>query len=53
MSIAAGSTDSGAVDIYVAPGTYDISIRFKVNATAGGTLYVKERQLWVESIGFA
>ncbi len=42
-----------AVDIYVAPGTYDISIRFKVNATSGGTLYVKERQLWVESIGFA
>lgn len=45
--------DWGAADIYVDPGTYDVSIRFKVNATAGGTLSVKERQLWVESIGFA
>lgn len=38
--------------IDAAAGTYTVSVRFKVNATAGGTLSVKQRKLWVWTLGF-
>jgi hypothetical protein len=36
-------------EIFVAAGTYTVSIRFK---TSAGTLSVKDRRLWVETVGF-
>lgn len=39
----------GAAEIAAAAGTYDVSIRFK---TSAGTVTVKNRQLWVSTIGF-
>ena len=40
------------VVIEAAAGTYTISVRFKVNVTSGGTLFLKERKLWVWTMGF-
>lgn len=38
-----------AMEILVAPGTYDVSVQFKASA---GTISVKDRRLLVEAIGF-
>jgi hypothetical protein len=40
----------GVCMVSVAAGTYDVSVRFKV--AAGGTLYAKERKLWVWTQAF-
>jgi hypothetical protein len=46
-----GSTgNGGATYLFAAAGTYDVSIQFKNNAA--GTLSVKNRHLWVWTIGF-
>lgn len=44
--------DFNPLMIEVAAGTYTVSIQWHVNATAGGTLSVKERKLWVWTLGF-
>lgn len=46
------ATAGSIVYVYADAGTYDVSIRFAVNVTAGGTLSVKERKLWVWAMGF-
>lgn len=43
------ATVGGAVDIFAAAGTYDISIQFK---SSSGSVTVKNRKLWVEVISF-
>lgn len=40
----------GFVDIFAAAGTYAVGVKFKANT--GCSLYVKERKLWVEVVGF-
>lgn len=40
------------LEIDVAPGTYTVQVRYHVNATAGGTLNVKERVLRVDTEGY-
>lgn len=39
----------GACELYVAAGTYTISVQYK---SASGSVTVKERKLWVEAVGF-
>lgn len=45
----AGAGGGGAVDIVAPGGTYDVSVQFK---TAGGTLTVRNRKLWVRVLPF-
>jgi hypothetical protein len=40
------STEGGEAVLWVAPGTYDVSIQFKATS---GSIFVKERRLWVET----
>lgn len=40
------------LEIGVAAGTYTVSVQWKVNAVTGGTLNAKNRQLWVEAVGY-
>lgn len=47
--IGAGSYTSGPCYIFAAAGTYDVSVRFSSSAS---TLSVKDRRLWVWTMGF-
>lgn len=40
--------DGGLCNIFLAAGTYDVSVRFKYHGIGGGGVFVKERKLWVE-----
>jgi hypothetical protein len=44
------STGGGACAVFAAAGTYDIGVQFQ--ALSGGTVTVKDRRLWVWTIGF-
>lgn len=41
--------DGGEIIVFLDAGTYDVSIQFKASS---GTVYARERRLWVESRGF-
>lgn len=50
VAVGINSSPGGPVYIFASAGTYDVSVQFK--NTAAGTLTVKNRRLWVWTLGF-
>lgn len=44
-----GGSNGGLCALFAAPGTYDVSIQFR---SSSGTVTVKDRKLWVWTVGF-